>query len=686
MMRTTSSLRTFLLGLSLLLGWNAVLAQDASLKETFTQAKALWENQGDRDNAWNRFAVVRDALEPKLRSLDPEWVQVLSETYYWMAVLKDRVQAERAQASKLLESLLDLNPDFEPDKGLGTKRLQDQFDTLRSGKLCRVKLVLDPEGGRLTVDGKVRTAAGLRFLPPGTHSLAYTKPGYAPVEQQLDLVLKKEVPVELKLARNSSVLMVYTSPVGAEVFLDGKLVGKTEGRAPEDQRAIAERVGISVEQLSAVLPVADLSVGTHFLEVRAACYKTRKIKIPEDWTTPFVDQPLEPVKLEPSQGILNVKSPVSGEMLLSGKSHGTVPLKAAMICAGTYDLLIKYPQGAYTRRLEIPEGKTIEVDARPKARLAYLGMDGTDDFAGKDAFLKRLGSLNEVLTEVAVIPPRPGEGVKDALGRLRTTKDAELVLYVRPVPGKPIQQLELVLSTLGDEEERYLVKPLAQDPMGPLVTRLNHAPELWEPWAGLITLDVPGESGPWLLQADDAALKSGLKAGKAIQKVNGKAVADSLALRKALREAAPAGKATLTQAEGSFTVPITLWGREVPVLGASFSYPFLLADLRLRAQGATGEELGLLRLNQALVLMHYRSYDRALEVLREARLTAPAGVCGATLDYYAGFCLLRLGGAYTNEAIQAFNQALKNPRATFFGPDGPLVAPLAKQALEELKP
>jgi hypothetical protein len=75
-----------------------------------------------------------------------------------------------------------------------------------------------------------------------------------------------------------------------------------------------------------------------------------------------------------------------------------------------------------------------------------------------------------------------------------------------------------------------------------------------------------------------------------------------------------------------------------------------------------------------------------MEVLRDARVLGTQGVSQGTLDYYTGVCLLRLGNVYVPEAIQAFNQALKYPQATLFGPEGPLVTPLAKQALEDLKP
>lgn len=47
---------------------------------------------------------------------------------------------------------------------------------------------------------------------------------------------------------------------------------------------------------------------------------------------------------------------------------------------------------------------------------------------------------------------------------------------------------------------------------------------------------------------------------------------------------------------------------------------------------------------------------------------------------------LFLGAAYLTEIKQSFDQARQYPHATLFGPGGPHLAPLARQALEDLKP
>jgi hypothetical protein len=665
-------------------GW----AQDSSLRETFLQAKALWATQGDKDGASGKFEQILTVLEPKAKSLEGDWLQVLCETYNWLAVLDDRTPAKRPRVQKDLEAILNLHPDFDIDRNITNARLQGVFDGLRSAKLSRVKINLSPSGGSLTLDGKPSFlgAGAVKYLLPGPHVLTYAKPGYQLLEQHLESALRETKTLEFLLTRVSSTLVFNTFPAEAEILLDDKSLGTSRGQAPASARPMAEKLGLSVEQLSSDIVLADLAPGKHILEVRAPCFQTKRIALGEEFSTPFADHLLEPVQLEPSRGTLSVGSSTpGGELFLSGKSLGPLPVKDLQICTGVYDLQIKFPAGGHFQRLEIGEGKSVNLQIQPKPRLALLGFEGTDDFAGRERFLDMLRNLGGRLKEVAYILPFPDESIQGVAQRLKTSKETEMTLVARPVPGKPIHRIELIVSTLGGEEEKYFVKPLEADPLESLVTKLNLQVSLWEPWVGLSLLDIPGEAGPWVLQADAAAQKAGVKIHKAITAVNGKPVPSVQAFRKLLREF-KGEKFTVSQGEVNLILVPVLHPVELPVNASNLCYPFLLAELRLRYLGAKGDEAALLRLQQALALMHFRQYDKAMEVLRDARLSTTQGVSQGTLDYYTGVCLLRLGNVYLPEAIQALNQSLKYPQATLFGPDGPLVSILAKQALDDLKP
>jgi len=84
-----------------------------------------------------------------------------------------------------------------------------------------------------------------------------------------------------------------------------------------------------------------------------------------------------------------------------------------------------------------------------------------------------LSGLGTRIRDVAFLTAGKGESLKDCLARLKASRESELLLWARPIPGKPIHQIELVLANLSGEEERVVVKPLENDPLGALVTRME---------------------------------------------------------------------------------------------------------------------------------------------------------------------------------------------------------------------
>ncbi len=668
-----------------LLALPALRAQDPVLKETFIQAKALWATQGDRDGATARFEQVLAVLAPKAATLDPAWSQVLCETYNWLAVLDDRNAATKARAVTRLQALIDLDPDFDVDRAITSQRLAAIFDRIKAEKLAQVKLAYVPEGGTLKVDGRPSPPLARKFLPFGTHVLAYARPGFAPAEATVELGPRDVKPVDFQLARTSSTVTCYVHPSGAEVLLDGRSLGHTRGQAGPEALALAVPAGLRPEDLSAAFVIDGLQPGKHDLELRAPCCRPRRLSLDASFATPFADHVLEAIRLEPSRGSLTVTSAwPGGELFLSGEDKGPLPVKDLAVCSGAYDLMVRFPSGGFSRSITVAEGGALSVEAQPRPRLAFLGLDSSSDFPGRDRLAGLLGRLGDHLQAVAFLPPRPGETPQAALARLKAAHEAELFLAAVPVAGPTIHEVELQLSTSDGEEERTVVKPLEEDPLGALVARLNALPALQEPGVGATLIDLPGAPGPWVLSASEAAQKAGLRLHEPVVQVEGKPVADLAAFRRALGKGRES--VTLQQPGGApVTLPLRLEPLELPLASPRFAYPAVLAHLRLQYLGAKGEVANQLKLNIGLALMHFRKYDRAIEVLRDAHLGLEPGVGQGTLDYETGRCFQGLGPAYRSEAAQAFRQALKYPQATLFGPDGPLVAPLAQQALEDLK-
>jgi hypothetical protein len=661
------------------------VGQDAAQRDTFLQAKNLWSNQGDRDGAAAKFELVIAALEPKAKELPQEWRQVLCEAYNWLAVLDDRSTANKARATRNLEAALDLDPDFDIDRGITPSRLQALFDSLRSSKLVKVQLSYQPDGGSLLLDGKPTAVLPMKYLPLGAHQLVYRKPGFSSVEKTLQATSGATAALDFSLVRTSSTVKLYLSPPGTEVSLDGKRLGKATGIAGADAAPLAEEAGIKLESLSAPFVVSDLAPGEHVLEFSAPCYRTRKILLPKEHTQPFQDVTLKPYLLESAKGSLAVTSLWDGgEVFIDGERRGALPMPPLSLCAGKYALEVKFPSGGFTRSVEIEDKKTVAVEVKPKPRLAFVGIDGDEDFPGRAKLQAQLLALGDRLQTVAFLP-RTGPGtLQEHFARMKAAKDSELFLRVELRKDGAAHLVDLVVSTPENEEDHIQVKTLEADPLGALVARLNRQPVLQVAWAGLSLLDLPGKPGPWVLQAEEKALQAGIQLHQPVLQVDGKPVATVAEFRNALQQAA-GDRVKISQAGGTFSLPLIQAPVELPVSDPAYCYPYLLAELRLRLLGAKGEAAAQLRFQQALALLHFRKYERAVELLRDIRTAGPAGVGQGTVEYYSGLCLLRLGTAYVPEAIQALTQALRYPAATLFGPEGPLVAPLAKQAIEDNK-
>ena len=657
--------------------------QDPALNDAFLQAKALWATQGDREGATTRFDSVVAKLSSNTASLGPEWTQVLCESYNWLAVLDDRSAQTRPRAQVRLQALMDLNPDFELDRALTSQRLVTLYDRMKGEKFAVVKLSCQPEGGRLLVDGKPGTVLARKYLTFGAHRLAYNRPGYAPAELSIELGPHDAKVAEFKLVRTASTITLYVQPSEVEVLLDGQSLGLATGKAGPETAAIALPLGLRPEELSAPFVIPELAPGKHRLELRAPCFRTKVLELGADLATPAADHTLEPIRMEPSKGTLSVSSAWSGgELFLSGQGVGPLPVATAPVCSGSYDLLVRFPGGGFSQRIVIEEGKAMAIEARPKPRLAFLGLED-GEFTGRARFLSQLETLGDRLQSLAFLAPRADESPKEALARLKASREVELILLAQPIPDKVIHRVELILSTLDGEEERLVVKPLEQDPLGSLAARLNVVPPIQMPGLGVAFLDQPGEPGPWVLAAPEAAIKAGLQIGNAVSSAQGKPIATCQELQQ--RVATANGSITLGQAGANTVLPIQLEALEIPLGSPGLCYPAVLAQLRLQYAGAKGDEANLIKLNLALALMQFRKYDKAIELLRDTRLSTVRGVSQGTIDFHTGRCFLHLGTTYQSEAVQAFRQALKYPQSTLLGPDGPLVAPLARQVLEDLK-
>ena len=658
-------------------------AQDPGLKDTFQQARDLWAKNGDREGATAKLEQVVAALAPQGRNLDADWRHRLCQAYNLLAVLDDRSPATRARAKQRLQALLDLEPDFELDRDLSTTRLLNTYAQMRADHFGLVRFSLDPVDGVLSIDGTESPAAGEAWLPLGTRQVTYKRPGYSPQTQGLT-VGTRPAAVSFHLDRVSTALRIFTSPSGTDVLLDGKLVGTTHGTLAPLDKTVADKAGVPADQISAGFVFDGVGPGKHTLELRAPCHAPKTVEIPARFGDAKQDFDLEPFVLSSSAGTLKIDSLAPGaELYVDGDRKGPLP-QSMPLCSGPHDLEVRFPSGAWSKHLDVKDGDQVAFTARPLPRLAFLGLDPASEFSGRDRMAKALAGLGGRLTALAYLPPKPGELPEAAQSRLTAMKGAELFLTVQPAGEGAGAPVSLEVGTLDGADETLLVRPFEEDPLAVLANRLNAMPPLEEPGCGLTLLDVEGQPGPFVLSADAPAKAAGVQALRALTAVDGQPVRTVAEFRRKLAQAK--GSLQVSQGGAPMMLAVKPQPLEIPINSDRYCYPAVLAALRLRSLGAKGDEAGLVRLNLALALMHFRRYDQALEQLKGSTLSGERGVCQGTIAYDEGLCYKGLGPQYQDEARKAFQAASQYPAATLLGPDGPLVAPLALQAIDDLHP
>ncbi len=126
--------------------------------------------------------------------------------------------------------------------------------------------------------------------------------------------------------------------------------------------------------------------------------------------SPVIDDDLAPIAPIAAKGDLTVKvaSSLAGSMLsIDGKEVGALPLPPQNIPSGEHTVTVKRPgYAAFVKKVQIPGGKTVEVEAKLTAVAAVLSV--TSDVPGAQVLLNGRSIGIAPLRDVEV-PPGPAE-------------------------------------------------------------------------------------------------------------------------------------------------------------------------------------------------------------------------------------------------------------------------------------
>ncbi len=129
--------------------------------------------------------------------------------------------------------------------------------------------------------------------------------------------------------------------------------------------------GIPIASLSAALVIADVTNGTHRVEVRRPCYSTVSRTLDVTQLGDFV---LEPMKLDSAMATLVARSTMAGTTVyVDGQQRGAAP-HTMDVCEGEHTVDLRSAAGRYSRKVDARPGQNIEVDGHAEAGLC-AGLD-----------------------------------------------------------------------------------------------------------------------------------------------------------------------------------------------------------------------------------------------------------------------------------------------------------------------
>ena len=509
-------------------------------------------------------------------------------------------------------------------------------------------------------------------------------------------------------------LYFVTEPPGVELWVDGELRATTGGSLAPDFAEVARARGLDPGKASARVEIANLSLGSHAIELRRKCYETVKRTV----ETPLAqDYDAEPVRMEDSLASLKLTSdPPGARIFLNGEARGVTPAQVDGICSGRLRVEVKHAAGKFIKDLVLAKDESVSLDCPIRPTLAFLGVEATGAAGQRNLAdatekiqqnLSKLASLNfinaprdavdrileqEKATRLTLLP---GSGAQLDEVRKITERLAEAIdvqgFLIAVLPEERLQRTaRLYLLAAGNTAAEALDVAFAESASyGSVVSRLDGRFASRRPWTGLVTVDTLLHEGVPVLRVvpGSPAVASGLQPGDVLLSLDGQAVKRTAELLAAVAAKKPGDKLIL-QVRGAAlgssprVVDLVLGesAREVPLYDPQLLYNKAMMDQRAVVEGYPGtEQAAIARLNLALCAMHFSDYAGAHEYLQKAKLELASrpGLSRGTALYYLGLALEKLGYQYKPQALEAYKAAAEAKDATLIDNDGPAVAPLA---------
>ena len=204
---------------------------------------------------------------------------------------------------------------------------------------AQIRVVTDPPEAVVYCDGVLKDPAPLLIndLRAGEHLVTAVKQGYKDARKTISLMDGQKAAIEMKLDPVYGLVLVYSSPAGADVQIDGADRGKTP------------------------LLVHNLPLGKYRLKVNSQGYATKEIDLIIKDRVPMKLN----INLSSDSAMIDLSSqPAGADVTLNGIAKGKTPCIIDRIPAGTCQLeLVMDGYAAYKQTLNLQAGQQEKMTA-----------------------------------------------------------------------------------------------------------------------------------------------------------------------------------------------------------------------------------------------------------------------------------------------------------------------------------
>ena len=727
-MRSESIARFYLIALvaALLLSALPALGQDdEALAQLLAEGRQRYEVL-DFDGAITQLTALIDTVEQKLDA--GETPSEAAEGLYRDALslravaYLDLANEEAARAD--FRRLISFSPSYELGGNLASQFYLDMFNSIRGEMVGYVKVNVDPGESQLRIDGEPVAAGGDVPVPllTGTHRVVVSLRGYTTEERELEIAAAETAELSVNLVRTTATVFVRTSPPGAEVLLDGEVIGVASGTAGADYSEQLTELGLRSTQVSAEFPIPYVEMGSHQLSVRMECYTSSQmlldVSVAEDLRLK------DPIVLAPSRGSLVLQGvPPEADVRLNGEERSRGSNRFDDLCSGEYRVEVRHAGGSFVADAVVSKDLVTELQVELLPALVFIGIDfnSLTDSNRRERAERRAGELFDAIKHFRIINDSdeklsemmaageltlsgfagiaaqggergqvPGDLYRKVSSALRELESKLLMALVYKESRLGLQFYLYVFSDTGPYADTFIIDLDDPKQLQRTAALLDFGFSPRSSWLGIKAVDTRMREGAVVIavQPGSPASDAGVAAGEAITAVDGSPVSGYRDVMEAIRLKEPGANLELTLEKGgeSATKAITLGSSPMllPLFSRSISYNAAMAAMSLAASMSPRTDIEQISLlNIGLALIHFNAWEDAITYLRRVDLGDRPGINQGTVEYYLGLCYESLG--YRAEALEHYRAALEYESATLESNDGPLIAPRITQKVKQLE-